>query len=86
MEQVHSLIAAHEEKVKHIEGQIQQTIMDFNSLQGYLKATKEALVAAQAIIDAVSPTSAVATACHMASSAVGVAEVVVDAVEHLMEG
>jgi len=86
MELIHDLVSQTEEKVKKIEAQIQQSIANHNTLQGYLIATKEALVAAQAIIDAVAPHSSLSSACHAVADAVDGAAAIVDAVEHMMEG
>jgi hypothetical protein len=86
MEHIHALIAKHEEKIQQIEGQIQQSIMNHNTLQGYLIATKEALVAAQAIIDSLAPHSVLSDACHAAQEIVEAVEEVAEVVEQLIEG
>lgn len=85
MEKLHNLIATTEQKVKDIELEIQKTVNNHNSLQGYLAATKEALIAAQAIIDTVAPHSTLSSACHAITDTVNSASALVDAVEHLID-
>ena len=57
MSQFSTFIANLEAKIKQYETQVQQSIMNHNALLGALQSTKEALVEAHTLVNAVAPDS-----------------------------
>ncbi len=74
MSDLSDFILSLEEKVKSLESQIQQSIMNHNALLGFMSATKEALDAANAIVNVLAPDSSISKDLNEAEKVVNVIE------------